>query len=462
MPPYLLLRSASFRLAAAYVLLFVASVLVLGTIAYWRTTSEFEREAHVRIEAEGSSLSREFAEGGVDQVVAAVEKRRRSKLAGGLDYFVYDNRGAFLLGHMENPPFSAGWTTIPAPPDGDEPPGEKERLTVLAIPLSDTLWLAIGDDLIRIEAFGNALLSSFAWVALLSVTLAVVGGIVLSTLVLGRVSAITSTAEAIISGDIHRRVPRRRANDELDRLAATLNRMLDRITALMDALRHVSSSIAHELRTPLAHLKQMLEGAREKVPDKGASASIDEAIEEVDSILATFSALLRIAQIESGTRRQGFKPVDLSAIVESIAQTFTPIAQDGGHLLAVKVEPGAIVNGDTELLTQLVVNLLENALRHTPSGTPISMTLAAGARPELIVADRGSGIPEHARRAVFERFSRLDSASGVSGSGLGLSIVRAIADLHDIVVELGNNKPGLVVRVAFASTGAQSATAPQG
>jgi signal transduction histidine kinase len=445
----LLLRTASFRLAAAYVALFGISVIALGAIVYFKTTDEFEREARLHIEAEGEALQHEFAEGGLSLLLTAIESRHRSKLSGGLQYVVYDARGTILSGTLAELPYRAGWTNVVGPPDGDEPPGEMERLTVLAVPLSDNLWLAIGDDLIRIETFGAAILNTFIWVALLSATLAILGGVGLSAVFMGRIRAITDTAEAIINGDIQRRVPRRRAADEIDRLAATLNHMLDRIGALMEALRQVSSSIAHELRTPLAHLKQTLECARATGAEGAAGPSIEQAIEEVDAVLSTFSALLRIAQIESGTRRQGFQSVDLSALVESIVQTFTPIAEDGGRALTAAIDPGILVSGDSELLTQLVVNVLENALRHTPLGTPIDVRLTAGAGAQLVIADRGAGIPGHERQNVFQRFHRVETVRNAPGSGLGLSMVAAVAELHGIEVMLDDNAPGLVVRFVF-------------
>jgi signal transduction histidine kinase len=444
-----LVRSASFRLAAAYVVLFGLSVLVLGSIAYVRVMDQFDREARLRIEAEGDALLYEFNEAGLEHLLTVIQSRHRNKLTGGLDYVVYDVRGKLYAGNHRDLPFKAGWETVTVPPDGDEPPGEMERLTVLAVPLSDTLWLAIGDDLVRIDTFGQALLGTFVWVGLLSATLAIVGGIVLSALFLGRVSAITNTAEAIIGGDIKRRVPRRRANDELDRLAATLNRMLDRITSLMEALRHVSSSIAHELRTPLAHLRQTLEGARVQLPEGAATGAVDEAIAEVDSVLSTFSALLRIAQIESGTRRQGFRAIDLSSLLESIVQTFTPIAEDSDRVLIAAIDPRVVVSGDAELLTLLVVNVIENALRHTPEGTPIELRLKGGSCPVMTVSDRGQGIPASAHAQIFDRFHRLEASSGVPGSGLGLSMVGAVAELHGIAIELGDNGPGLIVRFVF-------------
>ncbi|MCC6918576.1 MAG: HAMP domain-containing histidine kinase [Alphaproteobacteria bacterium] len=457
-----LLNTASFRLASAYILLFTASVGALGAIVYFRTTEQFQREAQTRIEAEGQALQLEYREGGLSDVLSTLQSRRRSKLSGGLDYVLYDASGKTYLGSLATLPYKAGWTTVLGPPDGDEPAGQLEELTVLVLPLSDTLWLAIGDDLIRISAFGDAILRTFLWVMALSAAFAVGGGMVLSHLFLRRVGTITATAEAIIGGDIRSRVPRRRADDEFDRLAATLNRMLDRIAALMEALHDVSSSIAHELRTPLAHLKQTLETMRVRAGDGDVGADVDQAIGEADAVLATFSALLRIAQIESGMRKQAFRPIGLSDLVASLAETFRPVAEDEGQELIADVDAGVEVPGDRELLTQMIVNVLENALRHGAGGTSLAVSLKGGPAPVLSIADRGRGIPSGERRLVFQRFYRVDAAPGAAGSGLGLSIVAAVAELHGIGVALEDNAPGLRVVFRFPDRAPRSLPRPAG
>ena len=372
-----LTRTANFRLAAAYALLFSVSVIVLGALVFVWTKSAFEDQARVRIESEADALENAYHEGGMASLVDAIKSRQRGRVVRGLVYGVVDRNAGSTFGDIENPPTSIGWSTVVGPPDGDEAPGELEQITVLTVELEDGVWLSIGDDLGRIDQLGEAMIETFGFVLLLTVAMAIVGGLYISDRFLARISAITQTAEAIINGDIHNRIPRRAADDELDRLGATLNRMLDRIVALMDALRQVSSSIAHELRTPLSHLRQTLEVAQADAETGRVSAgSLARAIEETDGLLNTFAALLRIAQIESGTRKRGFREIDLSALLNSLVQTYETIAEDEGRCLSASIAPAVHVHGDAELIVQAVVNLIENAIRHTPSGSRISVSLA--------------------------------------------------------------------------------------
>jgi signal transduction histidine kinase len=457
MHPIALLRTANFKLAAVYALLFGASVAVLAAVVYFRTTAEFERQARLRMEAEASALQSEYSSGGLTQLLGAIKDRQRGRDIGGLDYTVYNDARVRIFGTLERLPQGAGWTSILGPPDGDEPPGQLERLVVLTVPLSNGLWLSVGDDFGKFSQFGQVILETFGWMLLLTVVLAIVGGLALSVGFLWRVEAITRTAEAIIGGDIHRRIPRLGTSDELDRLASTLNRMLDRISALMDALRQVSNDIAHDLRTPLSHLRQTLEEARYKARDaKDYEAAVTSAIEETDAVLETFSALLRIAQIEAGTRKAAFRNLNLSAMAEAIVQTYSPIVEDAGKRLVTRIAPNVCVSGDAELLTQLLVNLVENAVRHTPAGTTIGVSLSSARNPTLVVADNGRGIPESERARVFERFHRLEHSRTTPGTGLGLSIVAAIADLHGVEVALDSNNPGLRVRLKFAPLAADA------
>ena len=445
-----LTKTANFRLAAAYALLFSVSVIVLGTVVFLRTTSAFEEQARARIESEAGALENAFHEGGMAELVDTIKSRQRGRVVRGLVYGIVDQKAGTTSGDLTDPPTSIGWSTLVGPPDGDEEPGELEQLTVLTIDLGDGVWLSIGDDFGRIAQLGEAMIETFGFVLLLTVALAIAGGLYISDRFLGRISAITGTAEAIINGDIHNRIPRRAADDELDRLGSTLNRMLDRIVSLMDALRQVSSSIAHELRTPLSHLRQTLEVAQADAEAGQVSGTfLTQAIEETDRLLNTFAALLRIAQIESGTRKQGFRELDLSAIAQSLVQTYETTAEDEGRHLSADIAPGILVHGDGELIVQAVVNLVENAIRHTAPGSHIRLTLAVEGAPVLTVADNGPGVPVVDRQRILRRFERLERNGSGQGSGLGLSIVSAIAELHDIALSLEDNGPGLKVSMRF-------------
>jgi signal transduction histidine kinase len=309
----------------------------------------------------------------------------------------------------------------------------------------------VGDDITKVAEFGSLILKSFGWVFLLTVMMAVAGGIFLSSGVLRRIETIGRTAEAIIEGDMTRRIPRRDAPDDLDRLAATLNRMLDRMTGLMESLRHVSNDVAHDLRTPLGRLRNSLEEARDtkSSPDE-FRAAIDRAVSEVDGILDTFGAILRIAQIESGSRRSGFQRLLLSDLVVDVCETFAPSLEDAGKILRTEIQPGLWIQGDRELLVQALANLLENAIAHTPAGAIVTVSLKQSeASIDLDVADNGQGVSEAERSAIFKRFYRVEKSRAAAGSGLGLSIVAAVAELHAAKLTANDNHPGLRIEMTF-------------
>jgi signal transduction histidine kinase len=277
------------------------------------------------------------------------------------------------------------------------------------------------------------------------------GGLLLSAAFLRRVDMITRTADAIIAGDLSRRIERTGSGDDLDHLSATLNAMLDRITGLMENLRQVSNDIAHDLRTPLTRLRQDLEVAQKR--DLSAAdlrRAIESAGVEADVLLETFSALLRIAQIEAGSRRSAFRAVDLSDVVRTVADAYAPAVEESGRALISEIAAALEVSGDRGLLSQLFVNLVENALHHTPPGTAITLRLTRGPVGVVAeVADTGLGIPAEERGKVFRRFYRLERSRTTPGSGLGLSMVAAIVDLHHAAIELLDNKPGLRVVIRF-------------
>jgi signal transduction histidine kinase len=227
--------------------------------------------------------------------------------------------------------------------------------------------------------------------------------------------------------------------------------MLDRIQMLMEGLRQMSNDIAHDLRTPLTRLRQHLEGAQSKAETAAEYGDIvGRAIKETDDILHTFGALMRIAQIEAGTRRSAFTEVDFSNVLCTIVDAYAAVAEDAHHALTNQIPKSVLVRGDRQLLTQMMANLVENALRHTPEGTRVEITLEDGpTAPICVVADNGPGIPEEERDKVFRRFYRMDRSRSTAGSGLGLSLVAAIAELHRIVVEVGDQRPGVRIALKF-------------
>lgn len=448
------MRTASFRFAALYVAVFAASALVLGGAVFLAARSALEQQMKARIETEATFLREEFRTGGLDHLLAVVRSRGRG--ASALDYLLQDRDGAHLVGEM---PVTAalrpGWTFIEVP-EASEDNGRPERVQALVSDLGGGLLLAVGDDLSRISEVEEAVGTAFLWTVGLAAVLGIGGGALLSRAFLARVDAIARTAEAIIEGDLGRRVPVRGTGDDLDRLAGTLNRMLDRIGTLMDSLRQVSSDVAHDLRTPLSRLYQGLDDARTHAHSVAEyEAAVEGAVREAEGLLDTFGALLRIAQVEGASPRAAFREVDLSAVAESVADAYRPDAEEAGHHLAAGVSPGIIVRGDQELLTQAVANLVENALRHTPAGTRIGVRLFRDRDGShcLAVRDDGPGVEAEDLPRLVNRFYRGERSRTTPGNGLGLSLVAAVAELHGAILHLENAAPGLRASLRFPPVG---------
>ncbi len=289
------------------------------------------------------------------------------------------------------------------------------------------------------------------WSFTLATPLALLGGLFISALTLRRVESINRATAEIRSGDLTKRLPLAGTDDELDRLAGNINAMLDGLEDLADGLRQVSQDIAHDLRTPLTRVRQKLERATSSASEPQRHLkTLDSAIEDIDELLVAFNALLRIAQIESGTRKSAFEEFELSETFQRLVEDYEGVAQDSGRTITARIDGGLSIVGDRSLVVQMIVNLIENAIRHTPAGTEILVALAERQGSlEAVVADDGPGIPEAAHEQLFRRFYRLDKSRHTSGSGLGLSLVAAVARLHGIEVRLEDNRPGLKVALEF-------------
>ena len=369
-------------------------------------------------------------------------------------YLLVDRDGRRLAGNAPAVPDRTGWVDMPLSPrvtSRGRPKNHEHVLRGRAQHVADGALLYVGYDVHRTGEVTEVIVRGFAVCLASTVAVGVALSLLTSLLVLRRVEAIGAASREIMAGDLARRIPVGRRGDEFDRLAGLLNAMLDRIGELVEDVRQVTNDIAHDLRTPLARLRQRLETARRKATSVGEyEAATEAAIAETDAVLATFTAMLRIAQIEAGTRRAGFAPVDLSRLVAELAETYAVVAEDRGQSLRASVEPGVEVTGDRELLGQMVANLIENALTHTPPGSRVEVALARDAGgPVATVADDGPGVPAAMRERVLKRFVRLEASRSTPGSGLGLASVAAIARLHGIGLALADNRPGLRVTLRF-------------
>lgn len=436
-------RSASLRLAALYTTAFVVAVAILGAVTLLTTRTALTRQFDTRISYESAALAQEFRTEGLNGVAQAVQERDRT--AGVLDYGLQGPAGRPIAGRLAATHLAAGWSNLRVTSSA----GAAETIRVHGADLAGGYRLFVGGDDDSIEAVDQLLAKRFVLAILGVVLLGVAGGHALGRGMGRRIAAITGAAEAIIDGDLSHRVPVRGAGDDLDHLATTFNRMLDRIQALMESLKQVSSDIAHDLRTPLTRLRTRLEAQVAKT-EAPADADLEIALNDLDAILETFAALLRIAQIESGGRRAGFRPTDLSQVGRTVVEAFAPSAEETGATLRLRSDRPVVVEGDAELLTQMVVNLVENGLRHAGDGANVRVAVeAADGGPTLSVIDDGPGVPEDERDRLFDRFYRLERSRSTPGNGLGLALVAAVVKLHNAEITLRDAGPGLEARIRF-------------
>jgi signal transduction histidine kinase len=446
MRPPKILQATTFRLAAIYVAGFALAVAAFGIMTYFVTARTLERRLDSAIAMDMKALQADYGTGGLTRLLGAVSVHEHSHPNGPLDYAVILN-GSRVAGHLTTWPSVPGWSTLPY----RESEGDNATRRFLVANLKEGVTLAIAADPEEVDEVKEAIFYSFLSAFGAVLVLGVVGGIGLSLTLLRRVEMIRRTAEAIIAGDLSRRVPLCGSSDDLDRLSQTLNDMLDRIGELMASLREVSANIAHDLKTPLARLRQRLELARMQ-PDDMRKVAVELAVAEVDEILGIFAALLRIAQIEAGTRRSGFAEVNLSEIFATVAEAFAPAAEDAGQTLKAAIAPNLKISGDRELLTQMLANLVDNAIRYAGSGASIAIELhRRGKRIVGCVSDNGPGVPSVEHELIFRRFHRSPTSHSVSGSGLGLSLVKAVADIHGIAVHAEDATPGLRIVMRFPS-----------
>ncbi len=462
MSPARFLRSTSFRLLAWYAGIFMASVAMLFVVVYWITIAALEQQLSDSVEREIQVLAELYRGGNTERMVRAIQLRMMDLQPPRRYYLLQNRAGERIAGNL--PPMRPVEGEIDIPVSAlaaeasvrrDEPL-EAHPVVAVGTLLDGGEFLLVGESQYRAMKAREAIILAFGWGFAITVLLAAGGGAALGSGFLRRIDEVNRTAHSIMEGNLSMRVPARGSDDEMDQLALNINAMLDRIEALMNSIKQVSDDIAHDLRTPLSRLRHRLEAAREKAGGEGA-AIIEQSIGELDAILDTFSALLRIGQIEAGTRRAAFSELGLERIAATVVEAYAPVAEDRGQQLLIDCKAAPMIRGDRELLMQMTANLVENAINHCPAGVTIRVGLdAAAGQAVLSVADNGPGIPAGERDAVLRRFYRLEQSRTTPGSGLGLALVKAIADLHGATVSLADNEPGLRVSIGFRELAARA------
>ncbi|EXJ15520.1 sensor histidine kinase [Imhoffiella purpurea] len=451
-----ILRSSTFRLALLYVLLLGVSVAILLEFIYWSTAGYMDRQIEATIQAEIRGLAEQYRQRGLTGLTAVISERVARDPVGSSVYLLVDGELHLIVGNLDRWPVELpdadGWISFHLRERGPDR-SEEHEARAQVFRLRSGLRLLVGRDVRDLEAIRAVILEALGWGLAITAGLALVGGWLMSASLVRRLESINQTSREIMEGDLSRRIPLSGSGDDFDQLAASLNRMLERIEALMAGVRQVSDNIAHDLRTPLTRLRNKLELLRAELPDSGSARSLaEETISDAEEMLATFNALLRIARIESGSRRSAFGALDLVPLAEDVVELYEPVAAERDQRLTLERGGPAWILGDRDLMFQALANLVDNAIKYTPVGGRLGVQLnVADDRVRLVVTDDGPGIPSELRERVFRRFFRVDDSRSTPGSGLGLSLVLAIVQLHRATIELGDNGPGLRVVLGFES-----------
>jgi signal transduction histidine kinase len=462
MPMPAIFRTSVFQLTILYVVLFGVSVVSLGWFIYDSTVGYMARQTQETIITEISGLEERIR---IDRVsvnyLSAILEERMNQPGLGRSYYLFvgpDRR--VIKGNL------GGWHPNFEQVDtfltfgfNDTSGDEVREIPIMGLVIAvNEFRILVGREISELEQLKRNFQRASILGLGLTMALAFAGGLGLALSSQKRVAELNRTTRRIIAGDLSQRVPIEGGRDEHTELAQSVNTMLDQIEGLMAGLRHVGDSIAHDLRGPLTRLRTRLEQlASEAEPSK---ESVEECLAQADGVLATFNALLRIARIETGAYRRAFANVDLGLIAHDVAELYEATAEEILVQIRRNIVDGAMVYGDRELLAQALTNLFDNALKFTPAGGHIDLEVRRkGDHIIAVVADSGPGIPTEARERVLERFARLDESRSRPGNGLGLALVRAVADQHYAELALTDNGPGLRVTLSFPAVDAAQASA---
>ncbi|HTZ69500.1 MAG TPA: HAMP domain-containing sensor histidine kinase [Acetobacteraceae bacterium] len=444
LPRSRIFRSASLKLAAVYGLLFALSSYALVFFLWWATTGLLDQQVEAAIRADGQAFDERWSEGGLPTLMLAIQERLAENFDDDAIYSINAPNGKRIYGNLERWP-----ANVVEPGVFYEVPLTRDGEKVVAIVTSYNLYggahLLVGRDVKGRLQFKRLLPGMLLYATILVAVLALFGSLVMRGLFRRMVADVSMTAAAISRGELDRRVRRSGRGDEFDSMAVAINTMLDRISRLMDGVRQVSNAIAHDLRTPIARARARLEDAASHAnSEEELRAAVERAVADLDGVTAVFQALLRIAEIEAGSRRSAFAEIDLGPLLADLTDLYGAVAEDHGLTLVLRVPDTLPAYGDRDLVQQAVANLLDNAIKFSPSGGQVKLAAEPLERNvRITVTDQGPGIPEQDRARAAERFFRGEQARSTPGSGLGLALVQAVATLHEGALVLEDAGPGL-------------------
>ena len=448
-------RTTAFKLSAIYIAVFSAFSLFFVLYISYTTDVLLNQQLRETIATELLGLADQFRVGGLPAVVDVIEQR--SHQPGASLYLVTDPSGRYLAGNVAEVSsellYSAGVEPIIVTYERYADDLGERTAMVQVVRLQTGFLLLVGRDIGEREQFRQIIGSALIWALALMIGLALLSYIFVSRRVLKRIDSLSATSRSIMTGDLSGRLEVTGSGDEFDRLADSLNAMLDRIEHLLYGVKDVSDNIAHDLKTPLTRLRSRVEAALAGDPDPVRyRAALEATIEESDQLIRTFNALLMIARVEAGSPDGDMSAVDVTAAVRDVADLYEPVAEAEGAELVVETPEPITIRASRELLGQAIANLVDNAIKYGGNGRADGRRVVVSTAREdgtaiLRVADNGPGISAEERERVLQRFVRLEKSRSQPGSGLGLSLVAAVVRLHDGTIELGDGGPGLVVTI---------------
>ena len=451
-----LLRTTAFRLSLIYALTFSLLAATAMGFVYLTTKKELMNQTDARLQLEANILINQYRAKDIDALFESLQQKQ------------HDNRTSFfiyVLVHHDQKDITTGFVPEYTTPDGKQafatlPMGmllktdeehDSDPVRVLLTQLPNGYQLLVARDLNDQQTVLNKIFNTVILTILVTLTLALIVGMIFGQQVVRRIEKVRKTAGEIIDGDLSQRMPVNRRNNEFDQLSRTINSMLQRLEQLMHGMRNVTDNLAHDLRKPLNRIRNRLEVILlEPRDDDTYRETIARTVEDTEELIATFNALLSIARAESGERRQDWDEVDLTDLLGQLAELYEAAAEEENLEFTADIARDLKLHGNRQLLAQAVTNLLDNAMKFTPSGGHVTLA-ATRNNGNIIVAveDTGPGIAEQDREKIFERFVRLDSARSAPGSGLGLSLVKAVASLHQAEVKVSGRNPGTRFELIF-------------
>ncbi|MFO8142198.1 MAG: HAMP domain-containing sensor histidine kinase [Marinobacter sp.] len=455
------LRTSSFQLALLYMVVFATSVFLLLAFIYWRTAGFMTAQTDETIEAEIAGLAEQYRGRGVNGLITVIRERVARDPNAKSIYLLTTDDFLKLAGNIETWPEGSrssdtGWINFTLDPSvGWQGPERLARARIFEV--QGGLKLLVGRDVDELTNLKRVIETAINWGMGITLALALLGGFLMSRGTTRRIEVINNTSRRIMNGHLSLRIPTRGTDDDFDQLAENLNQMLDRIVYLMEGIRHVSDSIAHDLRTPLTRLRNQLENTLIAVDNDEARDQVGRAVSEADQLLATFNALLRIARLETRGNSADMKVISLDQLVSDACELYEALAEDKEQAFSQALEQDVMIEGDRDLLFQMVSNLIDNAIKYTPEQGAIQVVVRRvvrrdGVVAELDVQDSGIGIPDDEKGQVFQRFYRVGKSRSLPGNGLGLSLVSAVAEIHHGEILLSDTRegevpPGLTVTV---------------